>query len=92
MIANGDRNLANQYLEQYVHKLGNLTITGYNSSLSNLSFADKRERTNKDGHYVGYKNGLDVNKWLAEKESWTINDIERRTDDLVNKLVEIYKL
>lgn len=92
MIANGDRNLANQYLEQYVHKLGNLTITGYNSSLSNLSFADKRERTNKDGHYVGYKNGLDINKWLAEKESWTINDIERRTDDLVNKLVEIYKL
>lgn len=52
MIANGDRDLANRYLEQYVHKIGNLTITGYNSSLSNLSFIEKRDRTNKDKRYT----------------------------------------
>lgn len=92
MIAKGDRDLANQYLEQYVHKLGNLTITGYNSNLSNLPFDEKRDRTNKEKRYVGYKNGLEINKELAEKDSWTVNDIKERTTNLVNQLVEIYKL
>lgn len=92
MIANGDRDLANRYLEQYVHKIGNLTITGYNSSLSNLPFIEKRDRTNKDKRYVGYKNGLEINKELAEKDSWTVKDIEERTETLVNQLVEMYKL
>lgn len=92
MIANGDRDLANQYLEQYVHKLGNLTITGYNSSLGNLSFIEKRDRMNKERHYVGYKNKLEINKELAEKDSWTVTDIENRTETLVKQLVEMYKL
>lgn len=92
MIANGDRDLANQYLEQYVHKLGNLTITGYNSSLGNLSFIEKRDRMNKERHYVGYKNKLGINKELAEKDSWTVTDIENRTETLVKQLVEMYKL
>ncbi len=30
MIANGNRDLANEYLSKYAHTLGNLTITGYN--------------------------------------------------------------
>ena len=92
MIANGDRDLANQYLEQYVHKIGNLTITGYNSSLSNLSFIEKRDRVNKEKHYVGYKNKLEINKELAEKDSWTVKDIEDRTETLVKQLVKMYKL
>lgn len=91
MIANGDRALANQYLDEYVHKIGNLTITAYNSSLSNLPFVDKRDRK-KDNHYVGYKNSLEINKTLAEKDSWTISDIENRTKELVEKFLEIYKL
>lgn len=92
MIADGDRALANQYLEDYVHKLGNLTITAYNSNLSNLSFIDKRDRMNKDKHYVGYKNGLEINEELANKERWTIQDIQNRTNKLVKQLLEIYKL
>ena len=92
MIADGDRALANQYLEEYVHKLGNLTITAYNSNLSNLSFIDKRDRMNKDKRYVGYKNGLEINQELANKERWTIQDIQNRTNKLVKQLLEIYKL
>lgn len=92
MIANGDRSLANQYRENFVHKLGNLTITAYNSNLSNLSFIKKRDRTNKEGHYIGYKNGLEINKELAEKDSWTTRDIDDRTKDMVNKLMEMYAL
>ena len=92
MIANGDKNLARTYLEEYTHKIGNLTITGYNSTLSNKSFEEKRDRKSKDGlRFIGYKNGLEINKEIANKESWTIDDINKRTNDLVNELMEVYK-
>lgn len=92
MIASGDKSLAEEYLDRYVHKIGNLTITGYNSSLSNLAFEAKRDRINKQNRFVGYKNGLEINAEIAQKESWTIKDIETRTEALVEKLITIYKL
>ena len=92
MIAGGDRNLANEYLEQDVHKIGNLPITGYNSTLSNLSFIEKRDRLNAQKLKVGYRNGLEINKELAEKDSWTVQDIIERTDKLVSQLLEMYSL
>lgn len=92
MIAGGDQNLAKQYLNDYVHKLGNLTITGYNSALSNMSFEKKRDRQDKKTQrYIGYKNGLDINKEIAQKETWTIDDIKKRTNKLVKELLEMYK-
>lgn len=92
MIANGDRNLANKYRENYTHKIGNLTITGYNSTLGNKSFEEKRDRKNKEGlRYIGYKNGLEINKEIAEKDNWTIDDIKTRTDKLVEELIKVYK-
>lgn len=92
MIAQGNRDLANQYLEQYGHKLGNLTITGYNSKLSNLPFIEKRDRRNAQERYVGYKNGLEINNELAQKDAWTIEDIITRTNTLVDILLHMYKL
>jgi hypothetical protein len=68
--------------EVEVHRLGNLTITAYNSTLGNKSFAEKRDRTDVKGRFIGYKNGLALNKWLATKESWTVADIETRTREL----------
>lgn len=92
MIANGDKNLAQKYLEEYTHKIGNLTITGYNSTLGNKSFEEKRDRKSKDGkRFIGYKNGLEINREIATKDIWTIEDIKARTTDLVNKLIEIYE-
>lgn len=84
MIANGNRDLANEYLTKYAHTLGNLTITGYNQTLSNLSFEKKKNRTNKDGNYVGYKNGLKLNDDIVNLSAWTIDNIKNRTDKLVN--------
>lgn len=92
MIAGGDRSLANEYLEQYVHKIGNLTMTVYNSELSNASFIDKRDRVNKQKHYIGYRNGLEINKDIAQKDSWTVQDILTRTDQLTKQLLDMYKL
>ena len=91
MIAGGDKELAKKYLEEYTHKIGNLTITGYNSTLSNKSFEEKRDRKSKDGkRFIGYKNGLDINKEIAEKDSWTIEDIKARTEAIVTELLKVY--
>lgn len=91
MIADGDATLAKKYLNEYTHKIGNLTITGYNSTLSNKSFEEKRDRQSKDGkRFIGYKNGLDINKDIAQKDSWTVEDIKSRTTLMVDELMKIY--
>lgn len=92
MIANGDRNLANEYLIKYTHTLGNLTITGYNQTLSNLSYEKKNNRTNKDGNYVGYKNGLKLNEDVVDLPAWTKDNIENRTKKLVTFFKDEFKL
>jgi hypothetical protein len=55
--------------EVEVHRLGNLTITAYNSTLSNKSFPDKRDRVDSAGRLIGYRNGLSLNSSLAAKEN-----------------------
>ena len=92
MIANGDREKADEYLQEYAHTLGNLTITGYNQNLSNLSFEKKKERTDKAGLKIGYLNGLKLNEDLADKTAWTIDDIKTRTDKLVGFFVSEFTL
>jgi len=92
MIAEGNRDLANEYLLSYAHTLGNLTITGYNQTLSNLSYEKKNARTNKDGNFVGYKNGLKLNDDVANLDAWTVNNIKNRTDKLVNYFRDEFSL
>lgn len=92
MIADSDKELAKQYLEEYTHKIGNLTITGYNSTLGNKSFEEKRDRQSKDGQrFIGYKNGLDINREIATMDKWTVDDIKTRTATLVDELMKVYK-
>ena len=92
MIADGNKNLAVEYLNNYGHTLGNLTITGYNQNLSNLSFEKKKNRVNKDGNYIGYKNGLKLNENVVNKDKWTVDDIKERTNSLVKFFSEEFKL
>lgn len=92
MIANGDKNKANEYLQNYVHTLGNLTITGYNQNLSNMPFIDKRDRVNKEGKNIGYKNGLFLNEDVVNEDNWTIDKIEKRTEKMINILMNLYKM
>ena len=92
MIAGGDKELANHIRKSYVHKLGNLTLTGYNSNLSNLSLIKKQERKNNEGKYIGFKNGLMLNELVKVTSSWTKENIEQRTDELVEKAIELFKL
>lgn len=88
MIADGDKTIANNYRETYVHTLGNLTLTGYNQNLSNMSFEKKKDRMDKSNtKYIGYRNGLVLNEDVVSEETWTVDKIKERT----NKLVEIIK-
>lgn len=92
MIANGDRELAKEYLSEYVHTLGNLTITGYNQNLSNMSFEKKKDRKSKDkSKDMGYRNGLYLNQDVVIEDTWTIDKINNRTDKIVRILLEMYK-
>ena len=92
MIANGDRDLATEYLNRYTHTLGNLTITGYNQNLSNLPFEKKKNRVNKDGNYIGYRNGLKLNEDVVNKDAWHIDDIKMRTNKLVQFFMKEFEL
>jgi hypothetical protein len=89
MIANGDENLAKEIKTNLVHKLGNLTLTGYNSKLSNMSFERKKTRQ-QDGKSIGYLNGLWLNSRLKERNSWTADEIEERTELLVEKAIKLF--
>ena len=92
MIANGDREKAKEYQNTYVHTFGNLTITGYNSTLSNKSFLEKRERKDTDGRFIGYRNGLNLNKDVCDKDKWTVDIIKNRTVSLVEQIKEMFKI
>lgn len=88
----GDRAKAQEYQTLYVHTFGNLTITGYNSTLSNKSFEDKRDRKDNSGKYIGYRNGLNLNADVCDKDEWTIDIIKARTDSMVKEILEMFQL
>lgn len=83
MVADGDMSKAIEVQEKQVHTLGNLTITGYNSKLSNMPFVTKRDRKDAYGANVGYRNGLNLNDELVNTDTWTSEQIQERTDKLV---------
>ena len=92
MIADGDEIKAKEIQQTHVHKLGNLTISGFNSALGNKSFEDKRDRVDRQGRAVGYKNGLKLNEDLATAACWSVDQIDSRTDKLVQQVTQLFKL
>lgn len=92
MIAAGDQQKAKEIQSQCVHALGNLTITGYNSTLSNKPFTEKRDRKDSEGNFIGYRNGLNLNSSVASQEEWTAPKIAHRTDSLVGKILQMFRM
>lgn len=92
MIADGDIDKAKEIQDKLVHKLGNLTLTGYNQNLSNFDYLKKRDRVDSEGRSIGYKNGLYLNRELANKDSWKEEDIEKRTVELINQTIDLFKV
>jgi len=94
MIKKGDEKYKDYSNEQvyalvkdYRHKLGNLTMTGYNSSLGNKKFSDKKDRYDSKNEKIGYNNGLSLNDNVYNQSEWYISNIVERTKDLANKII-----
>jgi uncharacterized protein with ParB-like and HNH nuclease domain len=62
--------------ETMIHSLGNLTLTGYNQSLSNDSFLDKKP--------IFQASHLELNKYFHTEENWRQEEIEKRALCLAN--------
>lgn len=90
MVADGDMSKAVEVQEKQVHTLGNLTITGYNSKLSNMPFVTKRDRRDVYGANVGYRNGLNLNDELVNTDTWTSEQIQERTDKLAGLTLKAF--
>jgi len=61
--------------DSFVHTLPNLTLTGYNSKYSNRDFTEKKTIEN------GFNNSpLLINRFIAEKNTWTDAELTERSD------------
>ena len=70
----------------WLHRLANLTLTGYNPSLSNNPFLEKR-----DAKKGGYKaSGLRMNQKIAQKDSWGLPELKERNEELLAYAKEIW--
>ena len=92
MIGLGNKETAEAIQQTHVHKLGNLTITGFNSALGTKNFLEKRDRVDSVGNPIGYKNGLKLNQDLAIAETWSAEHIDARTTKLVEQVLNLFNL
>ena len=68
--------------ELLLHSLGNLTLTGYNSELSNDTFIDKQKELDKSN--------LELNKYFVRVSTWKKEDIEKRAEILSDICLQIW--
>jgi len=67
-----------------VHTIGNLTLTGYNQSLSNRSFKEKREQL--------HDSRLHLNKRVASARAWSASAIEARAEGLCAEFARLFPI
>ena len=74
-----------QVQETYLNTLGNLTLTGYNSELSDRPFAEKRDM---EGGFA--QSPLKLNRSLAKQPLWNEQAILERSEQLSNMMTEVW--
>lgn len=74
--------------ENYRHKLGNLTSTGYNPELGRMTFIEKRDKPE-----IGFKaSPLWLNQPLGKLKAWGKKQIEARGKDLAERATKVWGL
>ena len=78
--------------QDWLHTLGNLTLTGYNSEYSDHPFAYKRDQvTDKDGNLVGFAHSpLKLNLGLGKVNQWNESAIKARADRLAADAAKVW--
>jgi uncharacterized protein with ParB-like and HNH nuclease domain/predicted transport protein len=69
----------------WVHRLGNLTLTGYNSTYSDRPFEEKKSI---EGGFE--ESAVRLNKYVREQEVWTEVQMQERGELLANKALTIW--
>ncbi len=73
--------------QTWLHTLGNLTLTRYNSEYSDRSFREKRDMAG------GFKESpLKLNSGLGQLEDWNENAIKARAEKLAGMALDVWKL
>jgi predicted transport protein len=69
----------------YLHTIGNLTLTGYNSELSDRPFKVKRDMEG------GFKDSpIRLNNFLANKENWNEEKIKERAEEVTKLAIKTW--
>jgi uncharacterized protein with ParB-like and HNH nuclease domain/predicted transport protein len=78
--------------QNWLHTLGNLTLTGYNSEYSDRPFAYKRDQvSDKQGNLVGFAHSpLKLNNGLGKVAQWNEDAIKERADRLAKLAVKVW--
>jgi predicted transport protein len=71
--------------KQWLHTLGNLTLTGYNAEYSDRAFTEKRDMTG------GFKESpLKLNAGLGQLDAWNEATIKARAGQLANQALGVW--
>ncbi|MCR5247627.1 MAG: DUF262 domain-containing protein [Paludibacteraceae bacterium] len=72
---------------QYLHTMANITLTGYNSQYSNLTFAEKRDMDK------GFKDSsFRLNNYVKSCDQWTEKELKERQQDLLNVFMNLWPM
>lgn len=71
--------------DEYLHTLGNLSLTGYNAKMSNKSFKEKQETLEK------HSKAVELNRDVINQEVWTDLEIKQRAERLSEIVLTIFK-
>jgi predicted transport protein len=70
---------------EWLHRLGNLTLTGYNSAYSDRPFSEKK---NMPGGFS--ESSVRLNKYVREQDVWTSKEIKHRGEELSSKALIVW--
>ena len=84
MLADGDAAKALEIQAENANRLGNLTLTAYNAELSNRPFIEKKS------NYADSILAKGLNSYVCEQEKWGAEQIQKRTGELIEKILSIF--
>ena len=73
--------------DKYLHTLGNLTLTGYNTELGDRPFDKKKKMLDEASTKIVW-----LNKDVISCESWNEDTITNRAERLANAILELHKI
>ena len=75
-----------QLQEEWLHRLGNLTLTGYNPELSDRPFLNKRDH--QEG---GFRTSpLRLNQGLGQLDRWDVDAMRQRGETLAARALDVW--